>query len=304
MTEVDEIIADEKNRKKRPGLLVRAVRMLVLAYVGMLVLGCACERSLIFHPTKMPDVPKEDRTVLTRFLPRGMETRYVDFTSADGTALNGFLVLSGKTVDENTVPVLFCHGNGGWLADNLAWVFFEPEPEGQAAKYAFFLFDYRAYGYSEGKKSGLSEDHLYADARAARAWLAEFMGRPETDVVMMGHSMGGAVAVDLAQDGTLKLVLAGTFDSMPDVAGKHMPIYPAGLLMRNRFNSAEKITHVSAPLLQFHGTLDRTVPVSCGKTLFAAAREPKKFVEINAGHNDFARTDVYEEIREFLGRGG
>lgn len=290
----------EKPIKKRPALLVRVVRTLVLAYFGMLLAGCACERSLIFRPTKMPEVPKKERMNLSKFLSLGMSTQEADFTSADGTRLHGLLVMSGKTLDENTVPILFCHGNGGWLAHNLGWVFFEPQPEGEPAKYAFFLFDYRAYGYSEGKSSGLSESHLYADARAARTWLAEHLKRPETDIVLMGHSMGGAVAVDLAQDGTPKLVVAATFDSMPDVVNKIMPIYPAGLLMQNRFDSAKKIKNVHAPLLQFHGTLDRTVAISCGRALFAAANEPKTFVELNVEHNDFSRPDIFEKIREFL----
>ena len=62
---------------------------------------------------------------------------------------------------------------------------------------AVLVFDYRGYGKSEGTPN---EAGVLADALAARAWLAERAGVAER-IVLMGESLGGAVAVDLAADG-------------------------------------------------------------------------------------------------------
>lgn len=274
--------------------ILRAALIACFLFILLLFLG---QRFVYFRPTKMPDVPPAER-ISARFFPRGMPVTDVDFHSADGTRLNGMLLLSGDFVDENTITVLFCHGNGGWLASEAPWVFFNYRP-GPAA-YAFFLFDYRAYGYSAGSWWSLTEATFYADARAARKWLAEHVKKPETEVVLMGHSLGGAVAVELAQDGTPALVLCATFDSLPDVAAAHFPLLPVRMLVRDRFDSAAKIGSVSAPLLMFHGKNDRTVPISCGEKLFAAANEPKRFIPLDCEHDDIPRGNVFREIMQFL----
>ena len=277
--------------------LLRATALAVLVFI--LVLWCG-QRFVYFRPTKMTETPAGERVSLARRFPRGMPIVETDFRSADGTRLTGAVFLSGDTVDENTIPVLFCHGNGGWMGHETEWVFFPYAPG--PAEYAFFLFDYRAYGYSDGSVWGLDEWKFYADARAARTWLAEYVKKPETEVVLMGHSLGGAVAVDLAQDGTPGLVLCSTFDSLPDVAQRHLQYFPVKWLVADGFRSAEKIVTVSAPVLMFHGTRDRTVPIACGERLFEAAREPKNFVEMGCGHDDIPVSEVRKAMKEFLKR--
>ena len=77
---------------------------------------------------------------------------------------------------------------------------------------------------------------MLADARAARRWLADREKIAETDIVMMGESLGGAVAVDLAaRDGARALVLESTFSNLPDTATYHYPWLPVRWLMRSRF---------------------------------------------------------------------
>ena len=71
------------------------------------------------------------------------------------------------------------------------------------------------------------------------------------------------------------------------MALKALPIIPPALYLRTRFDSIGKIGRINAPLLMLHGTADTTVPMALGRQLFAAANEPKRFVEIpGAHHND------------------
>jgi fermentation-respiration switch protein FrsA (DUF1100 family) len=171
--------------------------------------------------------------------------------------------------------------------------------EVQAMDASILVFDYRGYGRSEGSPH---EAGIIADARAARSWLAEKAGVRETDIVLMGESLGGGVAVDLAaKDGARALVLEDTFTSLPDMAGYHYPWLPAKWLMRGRLDSLTNIGKYRGPLLMSHGTADEIVPMSYAEKLFAAANEPKRFVpHAGAGHNDPRSREFYKELRRFL----
>lgn len=277
----------------------RAIRWLFFAYLLIVLVACLGESYIYYQPTKMPDVPPEERVNFAEYMPERLVMEEVDFSSSDGTELHGILFLSGDYVGENTIPILFCHGNGEWMMRHRGWVFprYEPGP----AEFAFFLFDYRAFGYSKGRQGELCEKVVYADARSARKWLAERVKKPEPEIVIMGHSLGGAVAVELAQDGTPGLALFATFDTLPRVAQQHVPIFPATLLMRNRFDSETKIRDISAPLFYAHGTGDWVVPYVRGEKLYAAAGNPKKFVTLTCGHNDLPRdADLMEEVKDFV----
>ena len=164
------------------------------------------------------------------------------------------------------------------------------------------LFDYRGYGRSEGKPS---EAGVLADARAARAWLARREGIAESQIVLMGRSLGGGVAVDLAattapRAGARKHV---HFDAR---RGQTMfPLLPVRLLMQTKFNSVKKIANYHGPLLQSHGTADRLIPYSIGCRLFDAANQPKQFVPIPGGdHNDPQSEEYYRALSAFLDRLG
>ena len=161
------------------------------------------------------------------------------------------------------------------------------------------IFDYRGYGRSEGSPN---EDGILADARAARAVLAQKAGVSEEQIVLMGRSLGGGVMVDIAaRDGARALILESTFTSLPDVAGWHYPWLPVRLLMRTRLDSLSKIKEYHGPLLQSHGDADRIIPLKLGRQLFEAANSPKRFVTISGrDHNDPQSEDYYEALDEFL----
>ena len=193
--------------------------------------------------------------------------------------------------------ILFCHGNAGNLSHRAGLMQLLHDQIGATA----MIFDYRGFGRSEGKPS---ESGILADARAARAWLAEREGIAEENIVLMGRSLGGAVAVDLAaRDGARALVLESTFTSMPDVAKTMFPLLPVDLLMQTKLDSADKIFFYHGPLLHSHGTADRLIPYKVGCRLFDAANQPKQFVPIPGGdHNDPQNEEYYQVLAMFLNR--
>jgi uncharacterized protein len=120
--------------------------------------------------------------------------------------------------------------------------------------------------------------------------------------VLMGESLGGAIAVDLAaEDGARGLILEDSFTSLPDVAAHHYSWLPVRWLMRSQLNSLEKIRKYRGPLLMAHGDADSIIPYAFGKRLFEAANEPKQFVtQYDADHNDLRDEAFYEELRRFV----
>ena len=183
-----------------------------------------------------------------------------------GTRLHGWYVPH----EHPRAVILLAHGNAGNVthrADLLRDLH-------DQMRTSVLCFDYRGYGRSEGTPD---EQGVLADARAARAWLAARAGIPERQIVMMGESLGGGVAVDLAAaDGARGLVLKSTFSSIRDVAAADFPCSPVRPLVQIRFDSAAKIPNYHGPLLQFHGDNDHTIPLASARRLFAAANEPKR----------------------------
>jgi fermentation-respiration switch protein FrsA (DUF1100 family) len=259
----------------------RLVRIPILVYLGIVLLMVFFEQSLVFFPTRYPDGD---------WHPYGLTFEDAEFRAVDGTRLHGWFV----PCDNPRAVILFSHGNGGNLshrADILR--------ELHRLRAAVMIYDYRGYGRSEGSPE---EPGILADARAARAWLAKRAGISELDVVQMGESLGGGVAVDLAAtDGARGLILISTFTSLPDIGAIHYPWLPVRLLMRNRLDSLSKIANYHGPLLQIHGDADTIIPYSNGRRLFDGANEPKRFVTLHgADHNDMPSGEFYQAIDQFL----
>jgi uncharacterized protein len=160
------------------------------------------------------------------------------------------------------------------------------------------IFDYRGYGRSDGAPT---VEGVVEDARAARSFLAQRASIKESEIVVAGRSLGGAVAVRLAgDDGARGLILESTFSSLRDVAALHYPRL-AWLVPPDRLDSDSAISRYKGPLLQSHGDADGTIPFTLGQKLFEAANGPKKFVKIPGGEHNDSQTDEYRaELRRFL----
>jgi fermentation-respiration switch protein FrsA (DUF1100 family) len=214
------------------------------------------------------------------------------FDSADGTKLHGWFVPH----EQPKRAILYCHGNGEHIA-------FNAELAAQlrdALQASVFLFDYRGYGQSKGRPC---EAGCIADGRAAQRWLANHMAIKPQDVILMGRSLGGAVAIALAsQEGSQALVVETSFSTMPDVAASLYPWLPVRWVMDNRYDSLSRIKQYTGPYFQSHGTADTLVPINLARLLFDVAPSThKKWLEFpDLGHNDRWPDSYYLDLAEFL----
>ena len=170
------------------------------------------------------------------------------------------------------------------------------------AGFSVFAIDYRGFGQSSGDLP--TEAKAYVDAALAWDWLKIRVPQSERRY-LYGHSLGGAVAIDLAakldRADAAGLITEATFTSVPDViAASRYGWLPVGFLVTQRFEALEKIRKVALPTLILHGTEDGIVPHTMGDALFNAAAGPKQLVKFaGAGHSSIARL-AFDEYRRTL----
>jgi fermentation-respiration switch protein FrsA (DUF1100 family) len=220
------------------------------------------------------------------------ELNYEDvyFDAGDGTKLHGWYC----PVPRPRAVLLYCHGNGG----NITYLWPVLRLLTERLHVTVLAFDYRGYGRSDGNPS---ERGLLADARSARRYLAQRAEVNERDIVLLGRSLGGGVAVDLAaSDGARGVILESTFTSLPAVANDVLPMWP-GVFMVDRYNSLKKIGDYHGSLLIAHGDADALIRLEHGQRLYAAANEPKQFVRIVGGDHDWLLPEYYvAELDRFI----
>ena len=131
---------------------------------------------------------------------------------------------------------------------------------------------------------------------------------PGRDRYIFGHSLGGAIAIDLAaqvpdERGT---IVEGTFTNIPEVVSTFKWGWlPISALITQRFESARKVRDIGSPLLVVHGSEDRLILPSLGRKLYEAAQEPKRFVMVEGGThhntNDLGQAQYREALADLFG---
>jgi alpha-beta hydrolase superfamily lysophospholipase len=260
---------------------------------GLLTVGCGTlderQRAWIFQPS--------DRSWGgSASLAEDMENVWIEFgstISGQPVKLHG-LWLPAEHRPADAPVLLYLHG--------ARWNVTGSSPRirrMQELGFSVLAIDYRGFGKST---PGLpSEDMAYEDARAAWDWLAA--RHPERPRYIFGHSLGGAVAIDLASkvDDERGTIVEGTFTSIPDVASSmKWGWLPVGPLITQRFESVQKVAKVGSPLLVVHGDSDNLINSQLGRKLFDAARGNKRFVLVEGGSHHSTMSVGLGKYREAL----
>lgn len=273
---------------------MRQTLLLILA-----IFSSACS-NMIFQPDRQDYLdPKKAEQAL------GITLEDVYFKSSDGTQLHGWFLPNKAKKKKGTI--MFLHGNAQNISTHVRFVWWLP-----LNGYDVFIFDYRGYGRSAGEAE---LDGVHRDVQSAMATLLARKDIHPKNLVLYGHSLGGALAITSLADSAYRnrfklLIVEDTFTSYRTVAREALGNfwltwafqYPLSWTIRDDYRPIDAIPRISPiPLLLIHGDSDPIIDRHHGAELFAAAKEPKEFWLIaGGGHNSMENEQQRLRLLKYL----
>jgi len=219
-------------------------------------------------------------------LPDPPDIQRLEFLAADSQPLYAYVV--GDRERARGALIAF-HGNADLAARLVPW----GEEVAKRTGALVVLAEYRGYG---GLPGSPTYEGSRRDARAAWRATRELLDVPAESIAVFGHSLGSAVATELAsaldEEGTPPrvLLLQSPFTSARDMARLIAPaVLLWDLVSRVHFDTERRVRTLRAPVWVSHGTRDLIIPVRMGRRVHAAAKEKGELLIVPAaGHNDVA----------------
>lgn len=276
-----------KTKKRFLRWLLCLGKLWAIAYIASCILLFFLQTRLIFQPTPTialtPDAFKIPYQEV--WLPVKGRSRKIE-------KLHGWWLPAANRKSLGTL--LYLHGRGLNIGANINQSY-----RFRQLGFSVLLIDYRGYGRSQG--SFPSEYRVYEDAETAYNYLVKQRQLSPSEIFLYGHSMGGAVAVELAiaHPEAAGLIVQNSFTSMLDMVERYslMRLFPVRLLLTQKFDSLAKVKLLRIPVLFAHGTADPLIPSGMSKKLYAASPEPKKILLVpHAKHNN---GDLFFNISEY-----
>ena len=265
--------------------------MLALTYVSTGLLLALRQRHLIYRPapelSMQPDAPDFNLPYEEVWIPiAGSQERLHGWWIPTPTPQENFAVLPEEPTNILASPkvMLYLYGVGRNMGD---YNYLARVSAFRQLGFSVLVFDYRGYGLSEGDFP--NESQVYQDSQAAWDYLRDVRQIPPEQIVIYGESLGGAIALDLANRHPEAggLIIQSSFTTMADAIGHRslLQLFPIDWLLTERFDSLSKVRSLQVPVLFLHGSDDSVVPPEMSQQLYEAALEPKQvFVISGADH--------------------
>ncbi len=270
--------------------------LLVLAYLLVCAYLWSTQRHQIFLPTSLLQTTPERL---------GIKFEEVHIPSGIGAEQGDLYAWWMPSERADAPTILYLHGNDkniGHAHD------VDCAARLHSMGYNVLTVDYRGFGKSTGGEP--SEAKVYEDVEAMWNYLIKQRASDPKRTIIYGHSLGGAIAIDLAvhHPEAAGIIAESTFTSMVDMGKHKYPYMPIDPLLNQRFDSLSKLSKLKIPLLLIHGTWDRRIPYQMSQRLYANAPQPKFLKLIEGGeHNNGAiiapleyRAAVSEFVQHFV----
>lgn len=259
----------------------RLALTLCVAYLTFCSVLFLLQRTLLYFPDKTAFVPSEWH--VSELIPIQLDT-------GDGLKITSWYT----PAKDQRKTVVFTQGNAG----HSGYRNYKIRPWIDAG-IGVMMVGYHGFATNPGEPS---EQHLYADARAAINYLLTSGRLKLNDIILYGESVGTGVATQMATEFAVAgLVLESPYTSVTEVGASRYPFVPVQYLMFDRFESYKKIGKINMPLLIVHGLADEVVPARFGKKLFSLAKDPKDSLFVKGlGHNDIYGSEVRDRVMKFI----
>ena len=234
-------------------IFIKSFFLLILIYFVITVVVYFFQRKLLYHPFS-PQITGKG-------LIHNFET--INFKTSDNFELKGWFHLKNS----NKKTILFLHGNAGNLDNRIDKLNFLGNMD-----INFLIISWRGYSGNPGNPS---ETGLYKDALGGIEWLNK-KGISNDRIILYGESLGTAITTEVAQNENFAgIILEAPFTSMVDMGQKIYPIFPVRFLLKDKYESKNKIKNIKSPILVLHGRKDKIVPFYMGEKIFEMANSPK-----------------------------
>ncbi|MGL4379111.1 MAG: alpha/beta hydrolase, partial [Microcoleaceae cyanobacterium] len=247
----------------------------------------------------------KSETIHGWWIPRDNPSQTLQEKSGESGVINRNLTIKSGDEQQNLAKpggvLLYLHGNGSNISANLnhGLRFYN-------LGLSVFLIDYRGFGKSTGKFP--TELQVYQDTEIAFNYLVQEKGIAPENIIIYGHSLGGAIGINLASkyQNIGGVIIEGSFTSLLEMTNylRRYWIFPINMILHQRFDSISKLHLLKTPLFFIHGAADEVVPFYMSERLFAQAPEPKQlYIVPGANHNNLASVagdDYLHRVREFL----
>ena len=234
-------------------IFIKSFFLLILIYFVITVVVYFFQRKLLYHPFS-PQITGKG-------LIHNFET--INFKTSDNFELKGWFHLKNS----NKKTILFLHGNAGNLDNRI-----DKLNSLGSMDINFLIISWRGYSGNPGNPS---EAGLYKDALSGIEWLNK-KGISNDRIILYGESLGTAITTEIAQNKNFAgIILEAPFTSMVDMGQKIYPIFPVRLLLKDKYESKNKIKNIKSPILVLHGRKDKIVPFYMGEKIFEIANNPK-----------------------------
>lgn len=260
-------------------MVLETVKIFVFIFIGATLLLYLFQGRMIFFP--QPTAPQN----LSRYAAHEISLRHGDIS------LTGWFFKNEIGPDQ---PLIVYYGGN---AEDVSLNFGDL---GRFNTRSFLFMNYRGYGSSDGRPS---ERALLDDALFVLDHVLETEAIDPDHVVLMGRSLGSGVAVHVAAKRKVGgVILVTPFDSLVNVARSHYPIFPVGLLLKHRFDSAALAPGIATPALFLTASNDQVVPVRFARNLEHVWGGPVTAISVDGtDHNTIETAPIYwEAVNAFL----
>ena len=208
----------------------------------------------------------------------------------DKITLKSWLI--NKDFKEFKTLVLF-HGNAGDLSNRIYKL-----NELNKLDINILLISWRGFS---GNKGSPTEKNLYEDAEAAIKWLNEKKVE-NNQIILYGESLGSGVAVEIGKKNNFNgIILESPFTSVENSAKIYYPYLPVKFILKDKYDSINKIDKIRTPILIMHGKKDDIIPFSMGKELFEKANNPKySYFTLDDVHMMEFNDQLLKNIKNFI----
>ena len=249
-------------------MFIKFILAIALFYIAAMIAIYFAQALFIYAP-QMPS-----RELEATPADIGLEYENLNLITTDNEKIHAWYI---PAKEETSKTVLFLHGNAGNISHRLETIKIYHQ-----FGFNFLIFDYRGFGNSTGKPS---EEGIYIDADTIWQYLVNIKNLTAKDIILAGRSLGGGVATKLAKKvQPALLILESTFTSMTEVSGVHYPFMPTGLIVRHSYETINRLADIHCPIVFIHSKQDEVIPFEQSQRNYAAANEPKRFIEIHGGH--------------------